>query len=152
MAPKRPSPTAQPRWAPKEAPRKPPGSRRPKLNEEELQKLSDLMRERFKWDAEPRFFQLEGVRAQIEGVDMIIQAPTGSGKTAVAAGPHVWPTSKGKVTIMVCPLLALEEEMVRTPLQRSGTSPVLILLQGGNVQAGLRLERCRNQQCDRNLD
>lgn len=112
MAPRRPSPTAQPRWAPKPALRKPTPNRRPKLSEEDLKKLSDLMRKRFRWDADPRFFQLEGVRAQIEGVDMIIQAPTGSGKTAVAAGPHLWPTSKGKVTIMVCPLLALEEEMV----------------------------------------
>ncbi|KAH9887685.1 P-loop containing nucleoside triphosphate hydrolase protein [Cubamyces lactineus] len=72
------------------------------------------MRERFKWDKEPRLFQLEGVRAQLEGVDMIVQAPTGAGKTAVAAGPHVWPSSRGKTTIMVCPLLALEEEMVET--------------------------------------
>ena len=71
------------------------------------------MRDRFKFDGDPRPFQVEGTKAQLEGCDMIIQAPTGSGKTAVAAGPHVWETSKGKVTIMVSPLLALEDEMVR---------------------------------------
>ncbi|KAL1948711.1 hypothetical protein VTO73DRAFT_10517 [Trametes versicolor] len=114
MAPKRPSPTAQPRWAPRPAPPKATPTKFPKLTEEDIQKLSALMGEHFRWDADPRFFQLEGVRAQIEGVDMIIQAPTGSGKTAVAASPHLWPTSEGKVTIMVCPLLALEEEMVQT--------------------------------------
>ena len=70
------------------------------------------MKDRFKWDEYPRFFQLQGTQAQLEGCDMIIQAATGSGKTAIAAGPHVWPTSAGKTTIMVCPLLALEEEMV----------------------------------------
>ncbi|KAI0071881.1 P-loop containing nucleoside triphosphate hydrolase protein, partial [Panus rudis PR-1116 ss-1] len=66
------------------------------------------------WDNEPHYFQLEGTRAQLEGTDMIIQAPTGCGKTAVAAGPHVWPSSKGKITIVISPLLALEEEMVHT--------------------------------------
>lgn len=85
---------------------------RTKLSEEQVQKLSDEMKKQFKWDSNPREFQLQGVRAQVEGVDMIIQASTGSGKTAIAAGPHVWAPCKGKVTIMVSPLLALEEEMV----------------------------------------
>lgn len=71
------------------------------------------MREVFHWDNDPKDFQLAAVQAQIEGVDMIVQAPTGSGKTALAAGPHVWPGNEGKFTIMVCPLLSLEEEMVR---------------------------------------
>lgn len=70
------------------------------------------MREAFKWDSDPKDFQLEGVKAQLEGQDIIIQAPTGSGKTALAAGPHVWPGNEKKFTIMVCPLLSLEEEMV----------------------------------------
>ncbi|KAI0073144.1 P-loop containing nucleoside triphosphate hydrolase protein [Panus rudis PR-1116 ss-1] len=87
---------------------------RPKLTDEDLKKLAHDMRRRFNWTADPREFQLEGTRAQIEGVDIIIQAPTGCGKTAVAAGPHVWPSSKGKVTIVISPLLALEEEMVHT--------------------------------------
>lgn len=70
------------------------------------------MRSAYKWDTDPKDFQLAAVKAQIEGVDMIVQAPTGSGKTALAAGPHLWPGNEKKFTLMVCPLLSLEEEMV----------------------------------------
>lgn len=72
------------------------------------------MRDAYKWPNDPHNFQIDGVRAQIEGVDAIIQAPTGAGKTAIAAGPHLWPGNEGKTTIMVSPLLALQNEMVRT--------------------------------------
>ncbi|KAH9914216.1 P-loop containing nucleoside triphosphate hydrolase protein [Fomitopsis serialis] len=84
------------------------------------------MQSRFRWSSEPRFFQIEGVKAQIEGVDAIIQAPTGSGKTAIAAGPHLWPGNAGKTTIMVCPLLALEEEMVETFKTEFGLTAVAV--------------------------
>ncbi|KAI0073017.1 P-loop containing nucleoside triphosphate hydrolase protein [Panus rudis PR-1116 ss-1] len=87
---------------------------RPKVTDEDLNKLAHDMRQQFNWTADPREFQLEGTRAQLEGVDIIIQAPTGCGKTAVAAGPHVWSSSRGKITIVISPLLALEEEMVHT--------------------------------------
>ncbi|KAI0363847.1 P-loop containing nucleoside triphosphate hydrolase protein [Pilatotrama ljubarskyi] len=87
---------------------------RPRLTAEDVQSLAAKMREEFKWESDPRDFQLEGVRAQIEGQDIIIQAPTGAGKTALAAGPHVWPGNERKFTLMVCPLLSLEEEMVHT--------------------------------------
>nr|VWO96668.1 ATP-dependent RNA helicase mak5 (EC [Ganoderma boninense] len=79
MAPKRPSPTAKTRWAQQHTPQRPlkiPA----RLTEDEAKSLSSQMRERFKWDEEPRFFQVEG----------------------------------GKTTIMVCPLLALEDEMTDT--------------------------------------
>lgn len=83
---------------------------RPRLNEEDTQQLTTVIREKFK--IEPRDFQVEAVKAQIEGVDMILQASTGAGKTMVAAGPHLWPGNQNKFTIMTCPLLSLEEEMV----------------------------------------
>ncbi|KAI0690245.1 P-loop containing nucleoside triphosphate hydrolase protein, partial [Cerioporus squamosus] len=87
---------------------------RPRLSEEDVHQLAAAMQKAYKWDAPPKDFQLKAVQAQIEGVDIIVQAPTGSGKTALAAGPHVWPGNEGKFTLMVCPLLSLEEEMVRT--------------------------------------
>ncbi|KAI0651872.1 P-loop containing nucleoside triphosphate hydrolase protein, partial [Trametes meyenii] len=91
-----------------------PHSPRSRLSAEDVSLLAGKMREAFKWDADPKDFQLEAVRAQLEGVDMIVQAPTGAGKTALAAGPHVWPGNEGKFTIMVCPLLSLEAEMVQS--------------------------------------
>ncbi|KAH9939562.1 P-loop containing nucleoside triphosphate hydrolase protein [Amylocystis lapponica] len=86
----------------------------PKLTDEDMKNLSSRMREVYHWNTAPRDFQLDGVRAQLEGVDAIIQAPTGAGKTAIAAGPHLWPGNEGKTTIMVSPLLSLEDEMVHT--------------------------------------
>ncbi len=83
---------------------------RPKLTHEDLRCLAIQMRTEYGWKAEPRPFQLAGVQAQLEGVDMIIQASTGSGKTAVAAGPHLW--RRGMISVMVCPLMTLEDEMV----------------------------------------
>ncbi|KAI0723618.1 P-loop containing nucleoside triphosphate hydrolase protein [Earliella scabrosa] len=68
---------------------------------------------------------------------MIIQAPTGSGKTAVAAGPHVWPTSAGKTTLMVCPLLSLETEMVDTFRDDFGLKAVAINSAGGKLTTTL---------------
>ncbi|EMD42076.1 hypothetical protein CERSUDRAFT_62036 [Gelatoporia subvermispora B] len=69
---------------------------------------------------------MAGIKAQLEGSDAIIQAATGSGKTAIAAGPHLWDGVKGRITIMVCPLLALEEEMVNTFRDEFGLSVVAL--------------------------
>ncbi|KAL6299962.1 P-loop containing nucleoside triphosphate hydrolase protein [Sparassis latifolia] len=94
----------------------PPGgthARQP-LTNNDLKQLAERMHQQFKWDNNPRPFQLADIQAQLEGIDTIIQAPTGSEKTALAAGPHVWPGNEGKVTIMVSPLMALEDEMVQT--------------------------------------
>ncbi|KAH9901535.1 P-loop containing nucleoside triphosphate hydrolase protein [Cubamyces lactineus] len=115
-------------------------SLRSKLTEEQIQWLSNEMRTRFKWSEEPRFFQLEGVKAQLEGTDIIIQAPTGAGKTALAAGPHLWPGCKGKVTIMVCPLLALQEEMVTTFRDEFGLSAIAVNSAKGSCSAEIANE------------
>ncbi|TFY59898.1 hypothetical protein EVJ58_g5478 [Rhodofomes roseus] len=113
-----------------------PRKTRRRLTAEEVEHLSTLMQDRFRWPDKPRFFQVEGVKAQIEGIDAIIQAPTGSGKTAIAAGPHLWPGNEGMTTIMVCPLLALEEEMVTTFKTEFGLTAVAI-----NGQNGLSVNR-----------
>ena len=52
---------------------------------------------------------LEGVEV---GVVDAAAAATGSGKTGVAAGPHLLPCMKGRVTIFTSPLIALQNEQV----------------------------------------
>ncbi|EJF59224.1 P-loop containing nucleoside triphosphate hydrolase protein, partial [Dichomitus squalens LYAD-421 SS1] len=80
----------------------------------------------YRWDADPKAFQLRAVQAQLEGTDMVAQAPTGAGKTALAAGPHLWPGNEKKFTIMVCPLLTLEEEMCETFVTDFGLQAVAL--------------------------
>ncbi|KAH9008258.1 P-loop containing nucleoside triphosphate hydrolase protein [Lactarius hengduanensis] len=54
------------------------------------------------------------VQAQEEGQDALCHAATGSGKTAIAAGPYALAKNKGRVTFMVSPLIGLQNEMVET--------------------------------------
>lgn len=60
----------------------------------------------------PRQFQIDLTVAQEEGKDCICQASTGMGKTVVAAAPHALAHNTGRVTLMISPLIALQEEMV----------------------------------------
>jgi superfamily II DNA helicase RecQ len=78
---------------------------------EELQGLDEKIKNQFGWINGPRTFQMKGINAQLQLRDVLIHAGTGLGKTGVAAGPHVHPSAKGKVTIMVSPLIALHDEM-----------------------------------------
>ncbi|KAJ7170920.1 P-loop containing nucleoside triphosphate hydrolase protein [Mycena crocata] len=83
--------------------------------EKELKTLPDLIRTHYtKWTTGASDFQLDCMNAQKLGIDVILHAATGSGKTGIAAGPHLLPSSKGKVTIMVSPLLSLHDEQVAT--------------------------------------
>lgn len=84
------------------------------LTNEEIEELTKTMAARYGWDSSQaiRPFQLAGIRAQLEGVDTLIQAPTGSGKTVIAAGPHSSPRSQGMITLLSVPLIQLAEDMV----------------------------------------
>ncbi|KAE9385324.1 P-loop containing nucleoside triphosphate hydrolase protein [Gymnopus androsaceus JB14] len=67
-----------------------------------------------KWSHPLRDFQINAIQHLLCGKDVLVHAGTGSGKTAIVAGPHVHPSSKGKVSIMVSPLIALQDEQVNT--------------------------------------
>ncbi|EDQ98673.1 uncharacterized protein LACBIDRAFT_298348 [Laccaria bicolor S238N-H82] len=84
----------------------------PRPTHKDLEGLGAKLEERFGWKL--RAFQLEAIEAQLLGKDVIVHAGTGAGKTAIAAGPHVLPMMEGRVTIMVSPLLALQNEQVNT--------------------------------------
>ncbi|KAJ7273824.1 P-loop containing nucleoside triphosphate hydrolase protein [Mycena rebaudengoi] len=82
---------------------------------EELKLLPELVKKHYtKWTDGPTDFQLECMESQVLGQDTVLHASTGAGKTGVAAGPHLLPSSKGKVTLVISPLLSLHEEQVLT--------------------------------------
>ncbi|KAF8148868.1 P-loop containing nucleoside triphosphate hydrolase protein [Crassisporium funariophilum] len=79
--------------------------------QKKLESLPELIKAHFKkWTAGACDFQLSCMWAQVLKQDVLLQAATGSGKTGIAAGPHLLPSNKGKVTFVVLPLLALEDE------------------------------------------
>ncbi|KDQ53823.1 hypothetical protein JAAARDRAFT_61170 [Jaapia argillacea MUCL 33604] len=57
-------------------------------------------------------FQACAVKEQLCRKDVLVHAGTGSSTTTIAAGPHLHPESKGKVTLIVSPLIALHDEQV----------------------------------------
>ncbi|KAF8168387.1 hypothetical protein B0H34DRAFT_623205, partial [Crassisporium funariophilum] len=81
-------------------------------------KLSDLkdfaqkIKNCFEWEHTPCEFQLDAIKAQLLQKDVLIHAGTGSGKTAVAAGPYAHEATEGMVTFLVSPLISLQEERV----------------------------------------
>ena len=84
---------------------------REEMSAEALGQLRNLMRDLLD-GKEPRDFQLDLVQAQVEGRDTVCQAATGMGKTAVAAGPYVLPQNSDRTTLMISPLIGLQNEMV----------------------------------------
>ena len=85
------------------------------LTEKDLEGLDQIVKDAFQWEHAPRDFQINAIRAQLLRKNVLIHAGTGSGKTAVAAGPHAHPAAKGMVSFMVSPLIALQEEQVNSP-------------------------------------
>lgn len=81
--------------------------------EAELETLPELIRSKFKgWTDGAKDFQLQCMRNQVLQTDTILHAATGSGKTGIAAGPHLLPCNQGKVTLLVSPLIVLHKDQV----------------------------------------
>ncbi|KAJ7248081.1 P-loop containing nucleoside triphosphate hydrolase protein [Mycena rebaudengoi] len=79
--------------------------------EDELKLLPDLIKTHYtKWTDGAKPFQLQCMRAQKLKKDVLLHAFTGAGKTGIAAGPNLLPSSKGKVTLVVSPLLSLHDK------------------------------------------
>lgn len=57
-------------------------------------------------------FQIEALKGLAAGRDVILHAGTGSGKTAVIAALHMLDKTKGMVSFVVSPLIALQDEQV----------------------------------------
>ena len=80
--------------------------------DQDIAHLRQLLQTQFR-GKDPRLFQVELVKCQQERRDALCQAATGMGKTAVAAGPYAIPENKERITLMVSPLIGLQNEMVR---------------------------------------
>lgn len=96
------------------------------IQREEIKREIDLLPDLIKtnyigWTDGAKSFQLSAIVAQVRGTDVLLQAATGSGKTGIAAAPHLLPSSKGKVTLFVSPLLVLQEEQVCQPICSENT-------------------------------
>ncbi|KAJ6617238.1 P-loop containing nucleoside triphosphate hydrolase protein [Mycena sp. CBHHK59/15] len=84
------------------------------LTRAQLVGLQDHMLAKFQCKHIAHQYQMEGIEAQLQMQDVLVHAGTGMGKTTIAAGPHAHPTSIGKVTLMISPLIALHDEQVET--------------------------------------
>lgn len=114
----------------------------------ELAKLPEYIKSNVpSWsDKEPQVFQSDAIRAQHLGEDSIVHAGTGSGKTFIAAGPHFLPSNqgKGKVTLLVSPLIALHEEQVRQ-IQLDRGRYLKLFLKGGGFPGRVQ-SHCNRRQ------
>ncbi|KAF8952569.1 P-loop containing nucleoside triphosphate hydrolase protein [Flammula alnicola] len=109
--------------------------------EKELERLPNLIKTHFKkWSDGAREFQLSCMRAQVLKKDVLLHAATGAGKTGIAAGPHLLPSNKGKVTLVVSPLLALEEEQVETFREEFGLKATAINSANGGCSPSIMAE------------
>jgi superfamily II DNA or RNA helicase len=95
----------------------------------EVETLPDLIKEKFTtWTNSAHSFQIECMKAQVLQKDLLLHAATGSGKTGIAAGPHLLLSSKGKVTLFVSPLLALHDQQVGGSLEQEFPSSALTMI------------------------
>ncbi|KAL1730164.1 hypothetical protein EV714DRAFT_284362 [Schizophyllum commune] len=95
------------------------------MTPEDLQHLRERMVEQLK-GREPRFFQFRLAQAQEEGQDAVCQAATGQGKTGAAAAPFALERNATKTTLMISPLIVLQNEMVKTFQDEFGLPAVAI--------------------------
>lgn len=89
-----------------------PSLQRPTVTKDELGNLRADIQSQFGWTDTLHTFQYEAIVAQLMQKDVLVHAGTGSGKTAIAAGPHIHKKAEGMVTFMISPLIALQNEQV----------------------------------------
>lgn len=88
-------------------------AKRPDITSNDVQELSTLIQSRCKWPSGLRDFQLQALASLGTGRDVIVHAGTGCGKTAIFAGLHLLPDTAGMFSLLISPLIALQNEQVR---------------------------------------
>ncbi|KAL1659929.1 P-loop containing nucleoside triphosphate hydrolase protein [Schizophyllum commune] len=92
------------------------------MSPQALEDLRSRMQTQLLRGQEPRPFQLRLAQAQEEGQDAICQAATGQGKTVVASAPYVLEKNADRTTLVISPLIALQNEMVQTFQKEHGVT------------------------------
>jgi superfamily II DNA helicase RecQ len=115
-----------------------------------VEHLPELVKENFKnWKDGARPFQLTCMGAQILSQDVLLHAATGAGKTGIAAGPHLLPSNKGKVMLVVSPLLSLHEEQVTTFQEEFSLKAMAMNSSSGGCKKetmAISLQQCQSQK------
>ncbi|THV02116.1 hypothetical protein K435DRAFT_654023 [Dendrothele bispora CBS 962.96] len=98
------------------------------IPDQELQDLEHQIQQTFSWPEHkiPQTYQIDATKGQLQGKDVYVHAGTGSGKTAIAAAPHAHPKSKGKVSFLVSPLIALQDEQAENMRTEYGLTAIAI--------------------------
>ncbi|KAI0083575.1 P-loop containing nucleoside triphosphate hydrolase protein [Irpex rosettiformis] len=109
------------------------GWQRKKLSAEQTKDLEQKLHTAY--GRKPYSFQVEAIKAQLEGTDILVHASTGAGKTTIAAGPHTW--IPNGVTLITTPLIQLAEEMVETFKNEFGLAAVSIHSKNGALSPAL---------------
>ncbi|THU92046.1 P-loop containing nucleoside triphosphate hydrolase protein, partial [Dendrothele bispora CBS 962.96] len=88
-------------------------SGRTPIKPEGLENLAEQLCKHLGWSF-LRSFQIDAIKKVLQLKDVMVHAGTGYGKTTIVAGPLLHPSSKEKITLLVSPLIALQNEQVKT--------------------------------------
>lgn len=75
---------------------------------------------------DPKGFQVKGTCAVLGRKDLVLQAPTGAGKTMLFGAPHL--ALSGRVSLVITPLILLQDDHVRILNHTLRISPLQIWL------------------------
>ncbi len=98
-----------------------------------MKSLDEDVKKKFKKPYTLKPFQRKATVAQLKRIDAIVHAYTGAGKTAIVAAPHAHPKSAGKVTFLVSPLIALQDEQADNFRDEYGLSAIAINSSHGGI-------------------
>ncbi|KIK51592.1 hypothetical protein GYMLUDRAFT_251969 [Collybiopsis luxurians FD-317 M1] len=112
------------------------------LSDDDLESLDEDVKQMFHKNFILRDFQKEAARAQLQQKDTIVHAHTGAGKTAIVAAPHAHPSSKGKITFLVSPLIALQDEQAETFRDKYNLMAIAINSSHGGLTATNVVDIC----------
>ncbi|KAE9389310.1 P-loop containing nucleoside triphosphate hydrolase protein [Gymnopus androsaceus JB14] len=108
----------------------------------DLDSLDEDVTKKFHHNFVLKDFQKAATAAQLQRKDAMVHAHTGAGKTAIVAAPHAHPASEGKVTFLVSPLIALQDEQAEAFQNEYHLSAIAINSSHGGLTPKNMMEIC----------